>query len=254
MIINNRTIRDVVSLAEEAGRTIMKYHCNNFEIIIKPDNSPVTTADLKANEIIVRELVNITSEIEIISEESSGSNHVEGNKFWLIDPLDGTRDFIKGGNSFVVSIGLIHNNEPVFGVIYVPTTKITYFNENGRAYKKYEDGYIEEISSLYNANNGLDVITSASTKSLKVREFMSNFKVRAYYTVSSAIKFCMLSEGKANIYPCFSETMAWDTAGGHAILRAAGGEVTLFDQDKPLLYDKHNFINPHFIAKGSEHK
>ncbi len=252
MIINEQNINSLISLAEEAGKIIMHYYRSDFEIIVKSDNSPATTADLKANELIVRELEKITSDIEIVSEENLKSQiQVKNNTFWLVDPLDGTRSFINGDHNFAVSIGLVHNSEPVFGVICIPVTKLVYFTKENRAYKKYENGLIEEISSAYRASEGLDVVTSGSRLSQKkVDGFLTQFKVRNHYFISSAVKFCMIAEGKANIYPCCSKTMAWDTAAGHAILKAAGGEITVFGQNELLSYNKCNLANPHFLASG----
>jgi 3'(2'), 5'-bisphosphate nucleotidase len=251
--ISDELCGKIIELASEAGKIIMRYYRSDFQIIHKPDNSPVTTADLEANRFIVKELTKLTKDIEIISEEGFyGSQVASGDKFWLVDPLDGTRNFIKGNEHFAVSIGLVNNTQPVFGVIYLPIQQIVYFTNNNRAYKRHRDMHVEQISAKFKAQDGVDIVTSSSSDINKVKEFLAGYKVRNHYLISSAIKLCMVAEGTANLYPCFSQTMAWDTAGGHAILRAAGGDISLFYENKPLLYNKSNFVNPYFVAKGLE--
>ena len=252
MIISEKVGNDIIKLAEEAGKIIMCYHKADFQIINKHDQSPVTTADLEAHNFIIRELPLICPDFEIISEEDTERKKILGNKYWLIDPLDGTKNFIQGKDHFAVSIGLIENNQPVFGVIYMPALELTYFTSNNQALKKHATGQVEEISSKFNKEDSCDVVTSNSSDSSKIKDFLSKYKVRTHYIVSSALKLCMVAEAKANLYPCFTNTMTWDTAAGHAILKAAGGDVYLLDdKSSPLLYDKDNLSNPHFLAIGS---
>ncbi len=253
MVLSEKIINNIIKLAEEAGKIIMLYHKAEFQIINKQDQSPVTTADLEAHKFIIRELPLICSDFEIISEEDTEHKKILGNKYWLIDPLDGTKNFIQGKDHFAVSIGLIDNNQPVFGVICMPALKLTYFTLNNQAFKKHANNQIEKISSKFNKKDSYNIVTSNSSDDKKIKEFLNKYKVRNHYIVSSALKLCMVAEAKANIYPCFTNTMTWDTAAGHAILRAAGGDVYLFDnhQNIPLLYDKDNFSNPHFLAIGS---
>ncbi len=133
----------------------------------------------------------------------------------------------------------------------MPALGLTYFTSGNQAFKKHATGQIEKISSKFNEKEGYDVVTSNSGNNVKIKEFLSNYKVHNHYIVSSAFKLCMVAEAKANIFPCFTNTMAWDTAAGHAILKAAGGEVYLMDEEgKPLVYDKDKLSNPHFLAKG----
>ena len=251
MIISEKVGNDIINMAIEAGKIIMRYHLADFQIINKHDDSPVTTADLEAHKFIMKELPLICPDIEIISEEDTERKPVLGNKYWLIDPLDGTKNFIQGKEHFAVSIGLIEDDQPVFGVIYMPALELVYFTRNNQAFKKHATGQIEKISSKFNKEDGYDVVTSNSGNSAKIQEFLKNYKVRNHYTISSSFKLCMVAEATANLFPCFTNTMTWDTAAGHVIVRAAGGEVYLMDDTgKALTYDKNKLSNPHFLAKG----
>lgn len=249
--MNKDFVHSVVDLAEQAGKLIMEYYHSGFDVIKKPDNSPVTTADLAANKLIVNELANLTPDIEIISEEDyNPSISIKGDSYWLVDPLDGTRNFIEKNTNFAVSIGLVSAGQPIFGVIYQPYHKKLYYTENNNAYRKINGGRAELISSAYNPVNGVDVVTSKSGDSQAIKNFLTDYKVKNHFIISSAVKLCMIAEGTANIYPCFTKTMHWDTAGGHAILRAAKGEIFHIDKKETLSYDKSSIQNPYFLAAG----
>lgn len=252
-MFSDQVTKDIVDLAVQAGKVIMKYYQGEFEITTKLDGSPVTTADFEAHKLIVKHLPKLVPDIEIISEEDENPlREIRGDLYWLIDPLDGTRNFIKGNKNFAVNIGLVRDGQPIFGVIYLPVDQLAYYTSIDVAYKQYADGKIEQISSWYNPQDGVDIVTSRSSEAEQVRDFLEKYNVRHHFVVSSAVKLCMVSEAKANIYPCFSRTMAWDTAAGHAILRAAGGEIFLMNEEEKLVYDKRNMANPNFLAKGCE--
>lgn len=251
MIISEKAGNNIINMAIEAGKIIMRYHRADFQINSKHDDSPVTTADLEAHKFIMKELPLICPNIEIISEEDSNRKPVLGDKYWLIDPLDGTKNFIQGKEHFAVSIGLIENNQPVFGVIYMPALELVYFTSGNKAFKKHITGQIDEISSKFNEEEGYDVVTSNSGNSAKIQEFLKNYKVRNHYNISSAFKLCMVAEATANLFPCFTNTMTWDTAAGYAILKAAGGNIYLMDKrNTTLLYNKDFLSNPNFFATG----
>lgn len=250
-MINEKQIKQVTELAIDAGKLIMKFYDIDREITIKPDGSPVTTADLAANKLIVNEIKNIAPEWQVISEEEPISNQNQNSDhFWLIDPLDGTRNFIAKNTNFAVSIGLICQDTPIFGVIYQPHYQKLYYNIGETAYRRFLGAKDEVISSIFNPEDGVDVVTSRSGDSKLVQDFLVKYKVKSHVIVSSAVKLCMLAEASANIYPCFTKTMSWDTAGGHAILKAAGGEIYHIDESLVLSYDKDKLNNPYFLATG----
>lgn len=251
-MISESQALQIVDVAIAAGEIIMGYYKKDYEIFIKPDNSQVTSADLAADQFISGELSAILGPAEIISEESYKGEIVEGEKYWLIDPLDGTRNFLQGNKNFVVSIGLIDHGVPIFGVIYHPISKTAYYSLNNFAYEKEDGQNPTKISSLYNAAQGTIIVTNKPKSDSYVADFLNNYpNVAEHLIASSAVKYCMLAAGKANLYPCFSKTMTWDTAGGHAILRAAGGEIYELDAVTPLRYSKYKLSNPFFIANGN---
>ncbi len=256
-------IQPLLEIARKAGDIIMDYYDGDITVDTKKDESPVTEADIAANEFIVEKLRALTPNIPIVTEESDNPEiQKSDNYFWLVDPLDGTKSFIKRTGEFTVNIGLVEiisyekegnisrSGIPVMGVVYVPAQQEIYFTgEDGHAYRQ-EDGMASELISVAKpARDGLVVIASKSHISKETEEFISTLKVRKFVPAASAYKFCVVARGEADIYPRFAPTMEWDTAAGHAILLAAGGNVTNPD-DTPLMYNKPDFHNGHFIAWG----
>jgi len=233
---------------------IMGYFRNGFTQSTKTDNSPVTEADIAANLYITEKLASLAPHIPIIAEEDEklGSNMHEA--FFLVDPLDGTRSFVRGEPEFTVNIGLIVAGKPVFGVIYCPPQEILYYGmakEMGGhgAYKKIGDGKAKPIHVRRPPNEGLTIVRSRSHPSPATNNYLKKLKIKELLSGSSSVKFCMVAEGSADIYPRFGRTMEWDTAAGDAILRAAGGRVETAGGEI-LQYGKKWFENPHFIAFG----
>lgn len=245
--LDHTIIKQVINTALKAGDLIMEFYNKPLSIEIKSDNSPVTIADIEANNFIVQALNNINPNIAIISEEDETPISINDATFWLVDPIDGTKSFINKAGQFTVNIALIHNKFPVFGVIYAPLTQTLYFNENNIAYKQFKNS----LTSIKVNNNHNEVIAIISThhRTRQISSYLNNLKLKSVITASSSIKFCLLAEGKADIYPNFGKTMEWDTAAGHAILNAAGGSVKTHD-NKPFIYGKENFVNNLFIAYG----
>jgi len=243
-------LESCVAIARDAGSLIMTYFSGEFSTRRKEDNSPVTDADVAANELITKALLKLAPHIPVIAEEDEEKG-LEGHElFWLVDPLDGTRAFVRGEPEFTVNIGLIYKHEPVMGVIYLPPAETMYYGAAGQgAFRSVGTGKVEAIAARKPAPDGLVITRSKSHMSPETIAYMEKFKVKQELSGSSSIKFCQVAEGVADLYPRFGRTMEWDTAAGHAILKAAGGRVETKD-GKPLLYGKSGYENPAFIAFG----
>jgi 3'(2'), 5'-bisphosphate nucleotidase len=238
------------TIARTAAELIMTYYNKGFDTRQKDDKSPVTDADVAANQLIVAALRKLAPHIPIIAEEDETLGE-EGNElFWLVDPLDGTRAFVRGEPEFTVNIGLIHKNQPVLGVIVAPPQELLYAGVVGqKAFREDVHGKRTLLKTRKPAENGVVVVRSKSHPSPATEAYLKTLKIKELVPGSSSIKFCTIAEGNADIYPRFGRTMEWDTAAGHAILKAAGGRVETVD-GKPLTYGKPGFENPHFIAYG----
>ncbi len=237
-------------IAVEAGKLIMGYFNDGFSHSKKSDNSPVTEADVAANKYITEHLQRLAPEIPIIAEEDEEQGSHLHDMFFLVDPLDGTRSFVRGEPEFTVNIGLIEGGKPVFGVIYCPPQEILYYGMVGQgAYKKIAGGVAQKIAVRQPPSDGISVVRSRSHPSKQTNEYLEKLHIKELVSGSSSVKFCMVAEGAADIYPRFGRTMEWDTAAGHAILQAAGGRVET-TEGNPLTYGKQGFENPYFIAFG----
>ena len=234
----------------------MKHFKTGLNVDIKSDNSPVTIADQQADIHISNALRKLTPHIPVISEEGDYDSIPHTTTYWLVDPLDGTRSFIKGEPEFTVNIGLVVNNHSKLGVVYAPALKELYFTgEDGKAYKQTGGKAVPIRVSAPAGNEGLRVIASKNHRNQLTEEFIKTLKVKEFVGSASSYKFCLVADGKADIYPRFSNTMQWDTCAGQAILEAAGGKMTLPDGND-FLY-KFNYLdveslkNPHFIASNT---
>jgi len=268
MIDLNILTKIAVDASFAAGKEILTvYKSADFEITIKSDNSPLTLADKNSHTIIV-ELLKETG-LPILSEEGAGipfELRKNWEYFWLVDPLDGTKEFINRNGEFTVNIALIHNNTPVLGVIYVPVTKDLYYGNNKigafKAINVDSDLKLAELNSLLQMSFRLpffiddEVITVVASKSHLTKETSDYIdelkKTNGHINLiskGSSLKLCMVAEGTATIYPRFGPTMEWDIAAGHAIATVAGCNVTLKDEKTPLVYNKEELLNPWFIVK-----
>lgn len=242
------------SLACNAGTAVMQiYDSGDFEVELKSDNSPLTSADKRSNKIIEAGLKSI-SDFPVLSEEGL---HDVGNSrtFWLVDPLDGTKEFIKRNGEFAINIGLIKNNEPVLGVVYAPAKKILYFGaaETG-AFKQLDDQKTVRIVAEY--QDSLPTIATSRTHLSSAAEaFAGRLGEHRTIYAGSSLKFCLVAEGAATVYPRFVPCWLWDTAAGDAIVRAAGGTVTDLG-GKSLRYDPGHLQSPNFIVsvKGKNYQ
>ncbi len=242
----------LTAIARQAGAIIMRYYEGGVDVMHKEDDSPVTEADIAANAYIVEQLSALTQEIPIVAEESDNTAHDPAGmaQFWLVDPLDGTKSFIARRGQFTVNIGLVEEGVPVLGVIYVPVQDVLYYTgEDGQAYKQEADGAPERITCRMPGEDGLVVVASKSHRTQETNDFIAELSVAEVVSAASSLKFCLVAEGKADIYPRFGTTMEWDTAAGHAVLLAAGGQVTHPD-GAAFGYGKPEFRNTYFIAWG----
>ncbi|WP_369681152.1 3'(2'),5'-bisphosphate nucleotidase CysQ [Maridesulfovibrio ferrireducens] len=246
MIIN------LSQIARDAGDAIMKVKKKGFEVTSKKDDSPVTQADLASNEVIMAALSNLYPDIPVLSEEGTDipfSIRQTWKEFFLVDPLDGTKEFIKDNGEFCVCIALMRNNRPVLGVIYAPTSDTLYTGsiETGAYVSRTDKDPERIITKPANENEGLIVVGSRSHPSPDLETYLSTKKVAKMTPAGSAIKFCLVAEGKAHIYPRFNPTMEWDTAAGQAIVESAGGSMLGLD-GKPFPYNKENLKNKGFFV------
>lgn len=241
-------------VARRAGRIIMDVYETDFDVEQKSDSSPVTRADREAEDMIFRMIrEGITGEFPLVGEEAASAGnapYVGDRPFWLIDPLDGTKEFISRNGEFTVNIALIENGIPVLGVVHLPVTDDTYIAVRAGVFAQYGGtGKAVQISCRTPPAGGLTAIASRSHNTEEVETYLSGLPIKERITAGSSLKFCRVAEGKADIYPRFGPTMEWDTAAGHAVLLYAGGDV-LTEDGKPLRYGKPEFRNPFFIAKG----
>ena len=258
-LLYNELEEILINLSKKAGEAIIEiYDSDDFETEIKADNSPLTKADKASNEIIIEELKNRYPEIPILSEEEKEIPYEERKDwqyFWLVDPLDGTKEFIKRNGEFTVNIALIQNRKPIAGVVYAPVLNEIYYGEVGKGSVKINAaGEKEKISvSGKSENDELVVVQSRSHSGEEENEFYSKFKIKEKISRGSSLKICMVAEGKADLYFRGGPTWEWDTAAGHAILLAAGGRFTNKDGSE-LIYDKEIIKNFGFICSGLKDK
>jgi 3'(2'), 5'-bisphosphate nucleotidase len=253
----------LITPALAAGAAIMEIHAtlSAGDTRAKGDGSPVTEADERAEAIILAALAEIAPDIPVVAEEQVAAGVVPeiGAQFWLVDPLDGTREFISGKLDFTVNIGLIENRVPVLGLVYVPATGVLYLGDSdGARMAQVTGGVVGPWQSIQVATpdpKALRVLASRSHMSDETKAFIDKFSVAELVSAGSSLKFCRLAAGEADLYPRMGRTMEWDTAAADAVLRAAGGRVMTLD-GKDLLYGKRDqaedsdFANPWFVASG----
>lgn len=244
----------MVALVRAAGREIMQVYATDFEVRGKADDSPVTEADERAEKVILQGLAELSPEIPVISEEAtaSGSEAEVAERFWLVDPLDGTKEFISRNGEFTVNLALIHRGEPVFGLVLAPALKRLYGGGAGLPAFVEDEADRRAIAVRKVPEEGLTVVSSRSHGDPSALDaFLDDRKVARQVTAGSSLKLCLVAEGKADLYVRLGRTMEWDIAAGHAVLAAAGGAVLRVDDRMPLRYGKPGLDNPHFVAHGA---
>jgi len=251
-----RLVEALVALAEAAGAAIMPHFRNGVAVEKKADSSPVTAADRAADQVILAGLARLAPDIPAITEEEVAEGRVpdiSGGRFWLVDPLDGTKEFIAGRDEFTVNIALIENGRPVLGVVGAPATGVVYAASGpGAATRRDRGSAPVAISARTAPADGMVALTSRShgTKDALDR-YLAPLAIKERVVAGSSIKFCWIAEGRGDLYPRLGTTNEWDTAAGHAVLAAAGGSVRTLDGAE-LVYGKPDFRNPHFIARGRD--
>ncbi len=253
---NHRTLlAPVVSTAEEAGRAIMAIYEAGFDASTKADGSLVTSADHKSEAIILPALRELTPDVPIIAEESVAAGtipDIASGAFWLVDPMDGTREFVGRNGEFCVCIGLIEAGVPVLGVLHGPALGLTYAAAGpGTATIRRGDEAAQSIEARPAPAEGLTVVVSRSHRDQeRTSGFLSAYRIAGSTPMGSALKFGLIAAGEADVYPRLGPTCEWDTAAGHAVVRAAGGDVTMLD-GAPFTYGKTpKFLNSDFVAWG----
>jgi len=244
----------IVIIAKEAGDAIMEIYNKDFQIDYKDDKSPLTEADTRSNEIICQALEKIYPDIPLLSEENKTVDYSirrHWEYFWLIDPIDGTKEFIKKNGEFTVNIALIHKDTPVLGVVYAPVLGDMYKAKKGEGAFKNQQRMPLQINR--SPEISLNVVASKSHLSEETQTFIDDLAKTTekieQVSKGSSLKLCMVAEGSADIYPRLAPTMEWDTGAAHALVLEAGKEVIQFETDEKLLYNKENLLNPWFIVR-----
>ncbi|HEY0112679.1 MAG TPA: 3'(2'),5'-bisphosphate nucleotidase CysQ [Allosphingosinicella sp.] len=249
----------LIEAALAAGEEIERIYAAGFEAEEKLDGSPVTIADRRAELIILEHLARAFPEIPVLAEEEASAGRIPelGRRFFCVDPLDGTRGFVQRNGEFTVNIALVEEGEPIAGVIYAPDSKLLYYGARGEgAFRVRGKGRPEPIASRPRPASGLTAVGSRSHASHGTSEKSAHLGIAEFVRSSSSLKFCLVAEGSADVYPRYGQTAEWDTAAGQAILEAAGGRVMALDEEGreigPLSYGKTEagFMNPGFIAWG----
>jgi 3'(2'), 5'-bisphosphate nucleotidase len=252
-------LQSLLYTAQRAGGSIMAVYATDFGVREKLDASPVTVADEAAEKIILADLAVIAPGVPVIAEESVAAGRVPAiaERFFLVDPLDGTREFVAHRDEFTVNIALIENGEPILGVVFAPARRELYWGDvrAGKAghIDADPDGTMPAMGNAINARrapaDGLTAVASRSHRTPETDAFLANYPVVEFRSIGSSLKFCLVATGEADIYPRIGTTMEWDTAAGHAVLKAAGGRVTGL-VGEPFRYGKPGFKNGNFLARG----
>lgn len=243
-------------LALEAGDTIMDiYNADDFEVNVKSDNSPVTEADEAADALISAGLHAAFPDMLLVTEEQAASHAKRAESFIIVDPLDGTKEFIKRRGDFTVNIALVENGTPIRGVVYAPAKgRLFYTGADGHSVEESGElakdvvGPVSPLRVSTPDNAALMIVASKSHRDQATDDYIGKYAVKDMKSAGSSLKFCLVATGEADLYPRLGRTMEWDTAAGHAVLLGAGGRVVRFDDHTPLAYGKDGYANPFFIA------
>ncbi|HWU25476.1 MAG TPA: 3'(2'),5'-bisphosphate nucleotidase CysQ [Rhizomicrobium sp.] len=253
---------ELADIAWRAGEIILHHYAD--EAIVarhKSDRSPVTEADEEAERFILQELARVAPNIAVIAEEEAAAGRVPaiGSQFFLVDPLDGTKEFLNRNGEFTVNIAQIENGRPLRGTVFAPAKNRFFFGEKGigafeiaaQPGKRPDFASAKRIAVRIPAADGLVAVASRTHRDSKTDEYLARYPVKDFVTAGSSLKFCLLAAGEADIYPRHGTTMEWDTAAGQAVLEAAGGSVKTLD-GRPFIYGKtdERFVNPFFVARG----
>ena len=246
----------IADLAVAAGVEIMKIYATDFDVRAKGANDPVTDADVAGEAVITAGLLKLTPDIPVVGEEAASAgqlppgNPATWHRFWLVDPLDGTKEFIKKNGEFTVNIALIEDGVPILGVVHTPAKGWTHTGYGtGTAMVRRQGLPPQPIKVRPVPPSGLTVVASRSHRDKETDEFLADLQVASMVAAGSSLKFCLVAEGAADLYPRMGPTMEWDTAAGHAVVLSAGGTVTTLE-GAALSYGKPEFRNPKFVVRG----
>ncbi|RXE93505.1 3'(2'),5'-bisphosphate nucleotidase CysQ [Pseudoalteromonas phenolica] len=245
-------LEEILQLSVEAGDAIMGIYAKDFNVEYKEDESPVTDADLAAHKVIAAGLQQLTPDIPVLSEESAGidwTTRQTWNQYWLVDPIDGTKEFIKKNGEFTVNIALIKAGKPILGVVHAPALNVSYLAaEAVGAFKQCDEARIE-LKVTQKANTGLiKVVGSRSHPSPDLAAYLEQFDDVEMVPKGSSLKLCLVAEGEADIYPRLGPTSEWDTGAGHAVAEIAGATITQVDGSALTYNQKESYLNPYFIV------
>lgn len=243
-------------LAFQAGREIMRiYDADDFDVRSKSDDSPLTAADLASDKVITEGLAKAFPDILCVTEEQSETHDRTADRFLIIDPLDGTKEFVNRRGDFTVNIALVENGVPTRGIVYAPAKGRLFMTDaDGRSVEEIDPTDATEIGQFTHLevsvpdNDALLVVASKSHRDQATDDYIGKYSVKDSRSAGSSLKFCLVATGEADIYPRLGRTMEWDTAAGQAVLAGAGGKVVRFDNHEPLVYGKPGYENPFFIA------
>jgi len=253
--ISDQLREGVIAIARDAAAAILDIYDSEFAVQHKDDNSPLTAADMAAHHCIIDGLALLTPDIPVLSEESahevSAAQRRPWSRLWVVDPLDGTREFIKRNGEFTVNIALIENHRPVMGVVYAPVLDLLFFAASGQGAFKQSDNMPPQAIHVrkYDAAQ-ITIAGSRSHAGEELRHFLDRIGPHVLISMGSSLKICMVAEGQADVYPRLGLTSEWDTAAAQCVVESAGGRVTDLD-GQPLRYNKPDILNPWFLATGA---
>ena len=248
-------IEPIIALARSAGDAILEVYASDFDVQSKDDESPLTQADLASHRRIIAGLTELTPELPVISEEGGlppFETRSQWQTYWLIDPLDGTKEFVNRNGEFTVNIALVHDGRPVFGVVHVPVQARTYVGCEGHGAELRADGEPPKpITVARNSGRPVRIVGSRSHRGSSLDAFIEKLGDCELVPMGSSLKFCVVAEGGADVYPRLGPTSEWDTAAAQAVVEQAGGSVVTLD-GKPMKYNqKEDILNPHFLVIGA---
>ena len=251
----HRLLLDVVGLARDAGRAILRVYASSFTVQDKADSSPLTEADLRSHEILAAGLARLLPDVPVLSEEAETvpwSVRGAWDWLWIVDPLDGTREFVQRNGEFTVNVALVHRHRLVLGVVHAPVLETDYYGCEGYGAFKSDGEQVTPIRVTTPAATPLRVVGSRSHRGSSLDGFLERAGPHELVAVGSSLKFCLVAEGSADVYPRLGPTCEWDTAAGQCVLEQAGGHVIDLD-GRPLAYNaRPELLNPHFLAYADE--
>jgi 3'(2'), 5'-bisphosphate nucleotidase len=246
-------LEKIIGYCREAGAEILTFYGVESSISYKQDNSPLTAADRASHEVLVKALENLAPRYPVVSEESASENNMkpgQADEYWLVDPLDGTKEFLKQSGDFTVNVALIRGGHPVLGVVYVPARDVAYFAEQGSgAWRQTDHDEAVQIRTSPHSSERTRLVASKDHAGPEVEALLRRLSGAAVTSIGSSLKFCLIAEGKADFYPRFVPTMEWDTAAAQCVVESAGGSVQTLDGNL-LCYGKPMWKNPSIVTVG----